>query len=97
MKIAGKLLTFKYEITAAVIAVAFALRFCPGVLTFMSFFWPLFVSTAVVLIGSVVVGKTGATTISADDIPGKSYIEFVVGNHVEIEELVQSCYQKSDH
>uniref|UniRef100_A0A7N1A6K1 Uncharacterized protein n=1 Tax=Kalanchoe fedtschenkoi TaxID=63787 RepID=A0A7N1A6K1_KALFE len=105
MEIARKLLSFKYEFSAAVIAAAMAARFWGTVLVFLSFFWPLLVSTCVVLTGSLVmgVGEGGVSSISAEDIPGKSYIEFVAGKHVELEELVEQCYQKkkklsdSDH
>ncbi|WOG83141.1 hypothetical protein DCAR_0102315 [Daucus carota subsp. sativus] len=88
MEISPKLLKFKahFVITIFVSLVfAFLLQVAPQFITILTYFWPLFISTALFLVLILVFGKITPTEFYGDK-EGEGIMEYVAGQPEYLEE-----------
>ncbi|XWS11351.1 hypothetical protein CRYUN_Cryun38cG0076500 [Craigia yunnanensis] len=83
MEIQQKLLKFKYPIvlTVTVSLISSLIIFAPSFLTILTYFWPLFLSTALFLVAVIFFGKTSAhpSSDSPADKAGEGLLDYVAG------------------
>ncbi|XP_021288611.1 uncharacterized protein LOC110419819 [Herrania umbratica] len=84
MEIPQKLLKFKYPIIFSLtlsLTLSSLVILAPSFLTILTYFWPLFLSTALFLVAVVFFGKTSAHTGSDSPAakPGEGLLDYVAG------------------
>ncbi|OMP04257.1 hypothetical protein COLO4_09818 [Corchorus olitorius] len=84
MEISEKILKFKYPIIVTLIfslTLSSLIIFAPSFLTILTYFWPLFLSTALFLVAVVFFGKTSAHpgSDSSADKAGEGLLHYVAG------------------
>ncbi|KAK6934595.1 hypothetical protein RJ641_034750 [Dillenia turbinata] len=87
MDIHEKLLKFKYHfIFGAIISLTISSVFiiAPRFLTILAYFWPLLLSTALVLVAVVVFGRISPP---AGDKAGEGLLDYVAGQHEQFHEF----------
>ncbi|KAK6947077.1 hypothetical protein RJ641_000550 [Dillenia turbinata] len=86
MDIPEKLLKFKYHfIFGAIISLTISSVFiiAPRFLTILAYFWPLFLSTALVLVAVVVLGRISPPAV---DKAGEGLLDYVAGQPEQFHE-----------
>ncbi|CAF2155413.1 unnamed protein product [Brassica napus] len=101
MEFREKLLQFKFHIVFAFLfslLIAALVTFSPGFLTVLSYFWPLFLSTALFLAAVFFFARTSdlptSSTISSDGsgvkLAAEGILDYVVGGQEEESDLLDS-------
>lgn len=88
MEISPKLLKFKTHFVISIIVsliLAFLLHVAPQFLTIITYFWPLFISTAMFLVLIVVFGKITPSEFYGDK-EGEGIMDYVAGQPEYLEE-----------
>ncbi|TYH35042.1 hypothetical protein ES332_D13G166300v1 [Gossypium tomentosum] len=81
MEIPGKLVKLKFPIILTLtlsLALSLLIIFAPSFLTILTYFWPLFLSTALFLIVVIFFAKTSADSLA--DKPGEGIVDYVAGH-----------------
>ncbi|XWS09681.1 hypothetical protein CRYUN_Cryun39dG0009800 [Craigia yunnanensis] len=90
MEIPEKLLKFKYPIIltlALSLTLSSLIIFAPSFLTILSYFWPLFLSTALFLVAVIFFAKTSAHPGGSDspaDKAGEGLLDYVAAGQPEL-------------
>ncbi|XVE80530.1 hypothetical protein DITRI_Ditri14bG0147400 [Diplodiscus trichospermus] len=98
MEIPEKLLKFKYPILLTLAVSLFLsslIIFAPSFLNILTYFWPLFLSTALFLVAVIFFGKTSAHPGGSDSPAakaGEGILNYVAGHP----ELTVDSYNKSE-
>ncbi|XWS51750.1 hypothetical protein CRYUN_Cryun11dG0010100 [Craigia yunnanensis] len=85
MEIPEKLLKFKYPLLLTLtlsLTLSSLIIFAPSFLTILTYFWPLFLSTALFLVAVIFFGKTSAYPGGSDsqaDKTGEGLLDYVAG------------------
>ncbi|KAL3850957.1 hypothetical protein ACJIZ3_012839 [Penstemon smallii] len=91
MEFYAKLLQHKYFVAAAIavsstLALFITLLLMPHLTSILSYFWPLFLSTALVLVAIIVIGQMSPIPLElSGGTVGQSFLDYVAGHPESLE------------